>query len=105
MRTPTPCMHTLSMLPAAPQVLEEGLRRLQDKGTWKLWSWRSLPEAEAQQQSQPALPQPLAEFYDSEAFRAYVAEYLVGGEFVRLLPRDDPKAPERPAEAAFRQRM
>ncbi|GAX74273.1 hypothetical protein CEUSTIGMA_g1722.t1 [Chlamydomonas eustigma] len=71
------------------EVLDEGVQRLKDKSTWKLWTW--MPDNE--------------EFYEAEAFRAYVTEKHIREDLRKLLPRDDPKAPEKPAEEAFRQRM
>jgi hypothetical protein len=38
------------------EVLDEGVQRLKDKSTWKLWTW--MPGNE--------------EFYEAEAFRAFV---------------------------------
>jgi hypothetical protein len=45
------------------------------------------------------------EFTDAESFRAHLHERRIPPELLRLLPKDDPRAPERPAEAALRQRM
>jgi len=57
--------------------------------TWKLWRW----------------PADGAEFSDADAFRAHVRAEGFRPELARLLPPHDPKAPERPAEAALRTRM
>ena len=69
------------------EVLEEGIRRLQEKETWKLWQYQGV------------------ELYDADTFRQHMHEHHFKDELLRLLPKDDPKGPERPAEAAFRQRM
>jgi hypothetical protein len=68
-------------------VLDEGIRRLQDKGTWKVWQFAG------------------SEFYDQESFRSHLHANHLPQELLHLLPKDDPKGPERPAEAALRQRM
>jgi hypothetical protein len=68
-------------------VLSEGIRRLQDKGTWKVWQFGN------------------TEFFDQESFRSYLHTHHLPQELLHLLPKDDPKGPERPAEAALRQRM
>lgn len=68
-------------------IVEEGLRRLSSKETWKVWQFDG------------------QEFYDAETFRNYVHEHHIKEELLRLLPKDDPKGTERPAEAALRQRM
>jgi hypothetical protein len=57
--------------------------------TWKLWRW----------------PADGAEFADADAFRTYVRERGLRPELSRLLPPHDPKAAEKPAEAALRTRM
>ncbi|KAG1660965.1 hypothetical protein FOA52_005590 [Chlamydomonas sp. UWO 241] len=75
--------------PTLEEVLDEGVRRLGERGTWKLWSW--MAECE--------------EFYDAEAFRNFVTERHIRDELRKLLPRDDPKSAETAAEAAFRTRM
>eukprot|EP00878_Enallax_costatus_P016312 GHUV01017110.1.p1 GENE.GHUV01017110.1~~GHUV01017110.1.p1 ORF type:complete len:287 (+),score=113.06 GHUV01017110.1:359-1219(+) len=70
------------------EVLEEGLRRLKTKETWKVWQFDD------------------QEFYDAESFRNYIHEHHIKEDLLRLLPKDDPKGTvERPAEAALRQRM
>lgn len=68
-------------------VLVEGIRRLQDKGTWKVWQFGG------------------AEFYDQDSFRSFLHASHLPQELLHLLPKDDPKGAERPAEAALRQRM
>jgi hypothetical protein len=68
-------------------ILEEGLRRLAERDTWKVWQYGD------------------AEFFDQDAFRAHMHEAHVPPELLHLLPKDDPKGPERPAEAGLRQRM
>lgn len=69
-------------------ILEEGLRRLNTKETWKVWQFGG------------------QEFFDAESFRTYVHEHHIKEDLLRLLPKDDPKGTvERPAEAALRQRM
>lgn len=69
------------------QVLEEGLHRLGQRETWKLWHFHG------------------AEFHDAESFRSHVTNVHVRDEWQPLLPKDDAKSPERPAETALRQRM
>jgi hypothetical protein len=69
------------------EVLEEGIRRLQEKETWKVWQYQGV------------------EVYDADTFRQHMHEHHFKEELLRLLPKDDPKGTERPAEAAFRQRM
>jgi hypothetical protein len=69
------------------EVLAEGLRRLNSQDTWKVWQFDG------------------QEFYDQEAFRAHVTQHHIRPELLHLLPKDDPKGLERPAEAALRQRM
>ena len=80
---------SLVLEPSLEEVIDEGVRRIKDKGTWKLWQW----------------PNDHTEFYDADSFRTHVTEKYIPEELRRLLPRDDPKSLERPAEAAFRQRM
>ncbi|GFH10793.1 USP domain-containing protein, partial [Haematococcus lacustris] len=70
-------------------VLDEGINRLRERSSWKLWTW----------------PLDQSEFTDSEAFRQHIADKAIKEELHKFLPRDDPKAPERPAEEAFRKRM
>lgn len=73
------------------EVLEEGLARSSERGTWKIWHWP--PEG--------------LKFYDSDTFRKYLHENLLSEELLAALPREAPgaKIPERPAEAGLRQRM
>lgn len=73
--------------PSLEDVLDEGLRRLQDKGTWKVWQFGN------------------AEHFDQESFRSHLHAAHLPQDLLHLLPKDDPKGPERPAEAALRQRM
>lgn len=68
-------------------VLAEGLRRLNSQDTWKVWQFNG------------------QEFYDAESFRSHITSQHVRPELLHLLPKDDSKVPERPAEAALRQRM
>ncbi|KXZ54862.1 hypothetical protein GPECTOR_4g934 [Gonium pectorale] len=79
----------LELEPSIEDVLEEGIKRLKEKGTWKLWQW----------------PTDNAAMYDAESFRQHVTEKHIREELRRLLPRDEGRATEKPAEAAFRQRM
>jgi hypothetical protein len=46
-----------------------------------------------------------SEFYEQESFRAHLHAAHLPQELLHLLPKDDPKGPERPAEAALRSRM
>ena len=77
----------LSAEASLEEVLEEGLRRMHERGTWKVWQFDG------------------REFEDAEAFRAHVHDGKLPPELRALLPKDDARAPERPAEAALRQRM
>lgn len=81
----------VSLEPPVDEVLEEGLARSRERGTWKVWHWA--PED--------------MQCYDSDTFRKFLHEKVLTEEQLSVLPRDDPSAkiPERPAEAAFRQRM
>lgn len=71
------------------QVLEQGLQRLKDKGSWKLWRW----------------PGEDREFLDGEAFREWYRSSQVEEELRPYLANNDPTQTEKPAEAGFRQRM
>eukprot|EP00775_Hariotina_reticulata_P013475 gene13475-13601_t len=75
------------MDPPLDVVLDEALRRLSSSETWKIWSFGS------------------QEFYDSESFRNHIQQQHIREELLHLLPKDDPRSTERPAEAALRQRM
>ncbi|EFJ48600.1 hypothetical protein VOLCADRAFT_104654 [Volvox carteri f. nagariensis] len=79
----------LELEPSMEDVLEEGIKRLKEKGTWKLWHW----------------PADNAALYDAESFRQHITEKHIRDELRRLLPRDEARATEKPAEAAFRQRI
>ncbi|GLC41576.1 hypothetical protein PLESTM_001216400 [Pleodorina starrii] len=79
----------LELEPSIEDVLEEGIKRLKEKGTWKLWQW----------------PADNSALYDAESFRQHITEKHIREELRRLLPRDEGRALEKPAEAAFRQRM
>ena len=68
-------------------VLEEGIRELQEHGAWKSWEYEGV------------------KFYDVEIFWQHMREHHLDKNLVQLLPNDDPKGPKKPAEAAFRQRM
>ena len=50
----------LVMEPALEETLEEGILRMRDKGTWKVWTW---PAGSGVEQHA---------FYDSEAFRSFI---------------------------------
>lgn len=43
----------IKLEPSLEDILEEGIKRLKEKGTWKLWKW----------------PRTGEEFYDAETFR------------------------------------
>ncbi|KAK9841198.1 hypothetical protein WJX74_001758 [Apatococcus lobatus] len=70
------------------EVLEEGVGRLREKSTWKVWQW-------------PAGGQ---EFFDAESFRQCVEEHI-DEELRAVLPKEEGRPVEKPAEAALRQRM
>ena len=53
-------MEGFEVEPSLEEVLDEGVRRLKEKETWKLWTW----------------PLDGTEFFDADAFRAHVT---VGG--------------------------
>lgn len=82
-------MLAMGMEPSLEEILDEGVARLKERSTWKLWTWT--PDGQ--------------EFTDAEAFRQHVVEKHIREELRKYLPRDDPKLPERPAEEAFRKRM
>lgn len=46
----------LELEPSIEDVLEDGVKRLKEKGTWKLWQW----------------PADGAEMFDAEAFRQHI---------------------------------
>jgi hypothetical protein len=69
------------------ELLTEGLWRLSNQGTWKVWRFNG------------------QELFDVEAFRAHVRQHHIRPELLHPLPKDDFKSLERPAEAALRQRM
>jgi len=72
-----------------PTPLPRGPQNKEAATTWKVWQW----------------PPDGTEFYDSDSFRAHIHEHALRPELLALLPRDDPKAPEKPAERALRERM
>lgn len=61
----------LVMEPALEETLEEGILRMRDKGTWKVWTWPAGSGAEQHA------------FYDSEAFRSFI---MVGPAKVPMSP-------------------
>ena len=69
------------------ELLEEGIRRLQEHGTWKRWEYEGV------------------KFYSVDTFRQHMHEHHLDKKLLQLLPKDDPRGQEKPAEAAFRQRM
>mmetsp|Transcript_9701 Transcript_9701/g.26290 ORF Transcript_9701/g.26290 Transcript_9701/m.26290 type:complete len:665 (+) Transcript_9701:145-2139(+) len=81
--------------PNLDEVLNEGVNRLKERSTWKLWTWPTQPTPHMEQR----------EFVEAEAFRQHLVDNHISEDLSRFLPRDDPKAPERPAEEAFRLRM
>ncbi|KAL3153768.1 hypothetical protein ABBQ32_013356 [Trebouxia sp. C0010 RCD-2024] len=80
---------TVSLEPGLDEIFDEGTRRLQEKSTWKLWQW----------------PPQEREFFDADSFRQYAEEYHISQELRKLLPRDEGKPIEKPAERALRERM
>jgi hypothetical protein len=78
-----------SIEPTLEEVLDEGVSRLKERATWKLWSW----------------PAEQKEFQDADSFRQFMVDKHIKEELRKYLPRDDPKLPERPAEEKFRKRM
>jgi hypothetical protein len=82
----------MGMEPSLEEVLDEGVTRLKERPTWKLWTWRLDNNNNK-------------EFTDAESFRQHITEKNIREELRKFLPRDDPKAPERPAEEGFRKRM
>eukprot|EP00210_Caulerpa_lentillifera_P004712 g4496.t1 len=70
-------------------VYQLGRNRLDSDGTWKVWSWS------------PSSPH----FTDAESFRKESLEKIVPIELLPLLPREEGKPLEKPAEAALRDRM
>lgn len=59
----------------------------------QVWRW-----------SEPGDQEP-KEFYDAETFRQFVEEERLPTELQALLPRDEAKAVEKPAEEQLRKRM
>lgn len=80
---------TVSLEPGLDEIFEEGTRRLLEKSTWKLWQW----------------PPEEHEFFDADSFRTYAEEQRIDPELRKLLPRDEGKPIEKPAELALRERM
>ena len=81
----------ITLDPPLDDVWSQGIARSKECGTWKLWQW----------------PPGNAEFVDSESFRKHLEENLLKEELRAVLPREPEgsRPMERPAEAAFRQRM
>lgn len=48
---------TVSLEPGLDKILDEGIRRLREKPTWKVWQW----------------PPDEREFFDAESFRYFVS--------------------------------
>ena len=71
------------------KIYERGLERLNAQGTWKVWQWNA-NEA----------PYACAETFKKEALETRLPE-----ELRTLLPREEGKAAEKPAETALRERM
>ncbi|KAK9836375.1 hypothetical protein WJX84_002578, partial [Apatococcus fuscideae] len=76
---PEPLMNTAEML---------DVRRLRDRSTWKVWQW----------------PVGGQVFFDAESFRQCVKKHL-DEDLHGLLPKEEGRPVEKPAEAALRQRM
>ena len=72
---------------ALDDLLEEGIRRLQENGTWRRWEYEGV------------------KFCDVDTFRQHMHDYHFGKNLLQLLSKDDPRGSETEAEAAFRQRM
>lgn len=81
----------INLDPPVDDILELGLSRSKDRGTWKVWQW----------------PPEEATFLDSDAFRKYLEDNLLGEEHRVVLPKEPEgtRPMEKPSEAAFRQRM
>ncbi|KAG7673994.1 hypothetical protein Ndes2526B_g02526 [Nannochloris sp. 'desiccata'] len=81
----------LTFDPTLDEVLDQGLARSKECGTWKVWHW----------------PPDKAEFKDTEAFRKHLEEHLLGPEHRAVLPKEPEgsRPLEQPNEAAFRKRM
>ncbi|CAD7697548.1 unnamed protein product [Ostreobium quekettii] len=75
--------------PRVAEILATGLQRIATDPTWKIWRWGA--------EGKP--------YTDAEAFRKDVEEEHFSEELRRLLPRDEGKPVEKPAEAALRERM
>eukprot|EP01025_Chloroclados_australasicus_P065657 TRINITY_DN8944_c1_g1_i2.p1 TRINITY_DN8944_c1_g1~~TRINITY_DN8944_c1_g1_i2.p1 ORF type:complete len:1698 (-),score=169.93 TRINITY_DN8944_c1_g1_i2:1184-6277(-) len=69
------------------EILNVGIQRLKDKGTWKLWTWMSDKK-----------------FTDMESFRSFVEQNHMPEPLRALMTRDDSKM-ETKAETALRKRM
>eukprot|EP00210_Caulerpa_lentillifera_P002504 g2401.t1 len=68
---------------------QRGRSRLDSDGSWKVWNWDS---------DSPV-------FICAETFRKEALESRVPSELLPLLPREEGKPMEKPAEAALRERM
>lgn len=81
----------INLDPPVDEILELGLARSEERGTWKVWQW----------------PPEEATFLDSDAFRKHLEDNLLGEEHRVVLPKEPEgtRPMERPSEAAFRQRM
>lgn len=71
------------------EIYQRGLERLNEKGTWKVWQW----DAEH------------PPYTDAETFKKEALETQLPEELRELLPREEGKPTEKPAEAALRERM
>ncbi|KAK9806100.1 hypothetical protein WJX72_001362 [[Myrmecia] bisecta] len=79
----------INLEPTPEEILEEGIKRLQDKSTWKVWQW----------------PLGSKEFFDADSFRRCVEEEHIEEDLRKLLPKDEGKPVEKPAEQQLRLRM
>lgn len=88
----------ITLEPPVDKVLETGLERSKERGTWKIWRWPSSEEEESDE---------MKEFYDSETFRKHLEEFVLPEELRAGIPKEEEgvKAVETPAEAGLRQRM
>eukprot|EP00884_Botryococcus_braunii_P009363 jgi/Botrbrau1/18428/Bobra.0072s0020.2 len=75
--------------PTLEDVLEEGIKRLKEKETWKLWQW----------------PSNGRNFTEPVSFRTWVVQEALEESLRKLVPQDDSRGPEKPAEAGLRMRM
>ncbi|BDA41097.1 probable inactive ubiquitin carboxyl-terminal hydrolase 54 at C-terminar half [Coccomyxa sp. Obi] len=79
----------VNLEPTVEELLEEGIKRLHSRDTWKLWKWPNSDKV----------------FYTPDEFKRFIEEEQLDEELVKHLPREEGKPVEKPAEAALRTKM